>query len=120
MRPTTYTPEVVALAKSYVHEYEELGEVIPTVVGLCRYISRSKSTVYSWMKDEDKQEFLDTVNEIEEYQHIELLSGGLKGAFNSQITKLVLHNHGYSDKAEVDNKSSDGSLAHPGYKIVDE
>jgi hypothetical protein len=39
-----------------------------------------------------------------------LIDGGLIGDFNPTITKLMLTKHGYSDKQEVDNKSSDGSM----------
>lgn len=40
-----------------------------------------------------------------------LLNRGLMGAFNSNITKLMLSKHGYSDKQEIDHQSSDGSMA---------
>lgn len=109
MRPTTYTPEVVALAESYLHEYEDLGQVIPTIVGLCKFIGRSKSTVYKWASEEGKEAFSDTLREIEEWQHLELLNGALKGNLNPQIAKLVLHNHGYTEKQQIDTTSSDGS-----------
>ena len=39
---------------------------------------------------------------------------------NPTISKMLLAKHGYADKAEIDNTSSDGSLKHPGYTIVDE
>ena len=117
-RPTTYTQEVIDKARDYLIEYESCGEVIPTVVGLCRFIGRAKSTVYKWVGEEDKQEFSDIVNEIEEYQHIKLVSGGLSGGFNPMITKLILSKHGYSDKLEQDITSGGKVLQHPGYTIV--
>lgn len=121
-RPTIYTTEMLDEAFEYLrlfdipqHEREGLvsQEVIPTVVGLCRHIKRSKSTVYSWLKDDDKGDFLDIVSAIEESQHISLVSGGLASTFNPMITKLILSKHGYSEKMEVDNTSSDGS--HKGF-----
>ena len=39
-----------------------------------------------------------------------MLSGGLGGAYNAAITKLMLANHGYSEKVQQDNTSSDGSM----------
>jgi len=104
MRPTTYTDELVEQARSYVDNYKAEGEIIPTVVGLCKYIKRGKTTVYNWLKDDDKEEFRDIVSEIEEYQHIELLNGGLSGGFNPMISKLILGRHGYTDKVAVDDK----------------
>jgi len=35
---------------------------------------------------------------------------GLDGTFNSAITKLILHNHGYSDKQAIDHASTDGTM----------
>ena len=121
-RPTTYTNEMLDESVEYLRAFDTLQhereclvrqEVIPTIVGLCRYIKRSKSTVYSWLKDKDKEDFLDIVSAIEESQHISLVSGGLSGNYNPMITKLILSKHGYSDKMEVDNTSSDGS--HKGF-----
>lgn len=117
-RPTTYTQEVIEKARDYLIKYESCGEVVPTVVGLCRFIGRSKATVYNWIKEDDKKEFLDIVNEIEEYQHVKLVSGGLSGGFNPMITKLILSKHGYSDKVEQDITSGGEKLQHPGYAIV--
>ena len=122
-RPTSYNEEVLASAFYYVEHFDEFeDEVVPTVVGMCRYIKRGKTTVYNWMADEDdeKDDFRDIVSALEESQHIYLVNKGLAGAFNPMITKLMMGKHGYTEKSEVDNKSSDGSMAHPGYKIVDE
>ena len=122
MRPTTYTDEMLADAREYVETYKELGELVPTVVGLCRHIKRSKSTVYAWNQEEGKQEFSDILGEIEENQHIELLQGGLGNTFNSTITKMMMTKHGYSDKQEIDHSSADGSMSPPAvtYQVIDE
>ncbi len=122
MRPTTYTEEMLEDARDYLLAYKEKGELVPTVVGLCRHIKRSKSTVYSWAQDSDKQEFLDILGEIEEIQHIDLVGGGLGNTFNSSITKMMLTKHGYSDKQEIDHSSSDNSMSPPKatYTIVEE
>ena len=98
-RPTTYTKEVLELARDYV---ENCPNKVPLVVGLCKHISRSKATVYNWAKDEDKAEFLDILKEIEENQHVLLIENGLDNTFNSAITKMMLTKHGYSDKVEQD------------------
>lgn len=57
-RPTTYTQEVIDKARDYLIEYESCGEVIPTVVGLCRFIGRAKSTVYKWVSVDDFEKHL--------------------------------------------------------------
>lgn len=107
MRPTTYNEEMLADARYYVDHFDEEcfdEEVIPTVVGLCRFIKRARSTVYAWVNEEGKEEFSDIVKELEEYQHIKLVNGGLSNKYNPMISKLILGRHGYTDKVEVDDK----------------
>lgn len=66
---------------------------------------------------EQDAEFLSTLESIKKAeQELLLISGGLGGGFNATIAKLMLTNHGYSDKAQVDNTSSDGSMS-PNLKI---
>ena len=67
-RPTKYDDEVIALANDYAKNYAAIGDVVPSVVGLCAHINRSKSIVYEWIKDENKPEFLDIYNKIQEGQ----------------------------------------------------
>ena len=121
-RPTHYTEELIADALDYLEVYKTKEELVPTVVGLCRHINRSKSVVYNWAKDEDKALFVDILGQIEELQHIGLVNGGLSSAFNPAITKMMLTKHGYSDKQEIDHQSSDNSMSPPDnvYKIVKE
>jgi len=71
------------------------------VVGLVKYIERSKTCVYEWAKDEDKKEFKDILERINEIQRQVLINKGLSGEFNSNITKLVLGKHGFSEKKEL-------------------
>jgi hypothetical protein len=41
------------------------------------------------------------LEDIQATQKVVALSKGLNGEFNSAITKLVLHQHGMTDKSEV-------------------
>jgi len=110
-RPTTYTKDVLASAHGYIDGFKaSADELVPTVVGLCRHIERSKSTVYNWQKDPDKHEFLDILGKIEENQNIMLVNGGLGGTLNPTITKMMLTKHGYSDKQEIDHTTLGESL----------
>ncbi|MDF7480882.1 DNA-packaging protein, partial [Proteus mirabilis] len=45
------------------------------------------------------------------FQEMKLINSGLAGDFNATITKLMLANHGYSEKQEVDHTSSDNSMS---------
>lgn len=104
-RPTEYNPEIVQAARDYLVDYKEKhGHSIPSVVGLCKIISRGKSTIYDWANSEHAsyhEEFSDIVAQINEYQEFDLVDGGLTNEFNPTIAKLLLHKHGHSDKAET-------------------
>ena len=100
-RPTLYTPEILEKANTYLTEWSMVGDMIPSVEGLALYINIARSTIYNWEKDEDKTEFMDILEKINERQKQTLINKGLSGEFNSNITKLVLGKHGLSDKREL-------------------
>lgn len=108
MRPTKYNEEVQAKADGYLLRYEELGDVVPTVAGLAVYLGVSKSTVYLWA--EKNAQFSDTLKMVNAIQEARLSSGGLSNSMNATIVKLMLANHGYSEKSQVDHVSSDESM----------
>ena len=100
-RPTKYNPELQAEADTYVYRLEELGHVVPSRVGLCCFLGIDKTTSYEWEKV--YPEFSHTLRAVETLQEHMTLNGGLTGGLNSTIVKLVLANHGYSDKQAIDH-----------------
>ena len=62
-----------------------------------------------------KDAFRDICSAIAELQEIKLVTGGLVGGWNPQVTKMILTKHGYSDKQEIDHGSSDGSMTPRSY-----
>lgn len=105
-RPTDYSEEVAKLALEYVSDDESSNYLshnhgVPSVVGLCRVINRARSTVYKWAEEDDK-EFSDILDILMDFQHLTLVSGGLKNTLNPTITKLMLTKHGYSDRQDVE------------------
>jgi len=109
-RPTEFTPEVLEIANSYLDNFRmEHGHSIPSVVGLAKVLKKSRECLYNWARDEDKKEFSDILEQINTDQEFELVNGGLNGSLNSNITKLVLGKHGYSDKADTTIANPDGS-----------
>ena len=107
---TTFTDEIEQKALEYIEGgYKNEGQVIPSVVGLARYLKVSKSTVYKWEVD-GHGTFSDTLDICRDEQHLQLINKGLDGDFNSTITKLILTNHGYSDKVDTDITSQGDKL----------
>ena len=107
-RPTKLTDELKAKARNYELVFREEGDIIPSIEGLAYYLNIARSTLYKY-EDEDT-EFSDIVERVKTLQGKMLISGGLVGDFNASITKVILTKHDYSDKQEIDHKSSDNSM----------
>lgn len=124
-RPTNCTREVVDKAYDYLSSdpdknYKSYGHAIPSIVGLCRVLNRSRSSLYEWAsitKDQEAMEeyetrshFSDILALANECQELDVLNGGLSSDFNAHISALVLGKHGYHKKIDSDSTSSDGSM----------
>ncbi len=99
-RPSKYTPELLEMAERYVENYEDFGDVVPTVCGLALACGVSKSTLNAWRSDKGKPEFADLFEQLLAEQEVVLLDKGHSGEFNPTIVKLMLANHGYHEKIE--------------------
>jgi hypothetical protein len=100
-RPTDYGPGILELTRDYLSNYPNFGDAIPSIAGLSTFLKIARSTIYEWAKHEDKKEFSDILEDILSDQERTLINKGLKGEFNSTITKLALGKHGYKDNADV-------------------
>jgi len=100
-RPQEYNEKVLEQTKDYLENFRVYGDVIPSVAGLALHLNKARSTVYEWRQHEDKQEFADILHNILSLQEKLLINNGLTGEFNSNITKLVLGKHGYTDKTDI-------------------
>jgi len=108
-RPTKYNATIQKKADEYIKNLPE-DEVVHTVEGLADHIDVARSTVYKW-KDEI-EEFSDTLETILRKQAKTLINRGLTGEFNAPMTKMLMNvNHGYRERTELDNLSSDGSMS---------
>jgi len=105
-RPSKYGPEILEKTFEYLHIYQELGHVIPSATGLAFYLGVTRKTVHMWANDDDKAEFCYTFDRIQQKQELDSLSGGLNSTYNPQIAKLVLHNHGYHDKQDLNTQGA--------------
>ena len=108
-RPTKYNDSILTKARDYLINYEERGDVIPTVAGLSCELNVSRETLYTWAKEEGKEFFSDILCNIMAKQERVLTNKGLSGDFNPNITKMMLTKHGYSDKQDVNLGGQNGN-----------
>ena len=106
--PTKYTQDLQDQADEYIFKYSEVGDVIPSRVGLCCYLGVSKRVSYEW--EILYPDFMHTLDNIEAMQERTAVNRGLDGTFNAAITKLILHNHGYSEKQAIDHTTNGKEL----------
>jgi hypothetical protein len=104
-RPTKYSDDLQAQAEEYILSYEDLGELVPTIVGLAIHLDVTTKTIYNWATEE-KPEFLRIFTRVEQLQHRTLVNGGLAGTFNPAITKMMMTKHGYDEKAKPDESTN--------------
>ncbi len=108
-RPSIYNPQVLKDTQFYLHYYSDLGDVVPSIEGLARYLKIGLSTIKRWASDEGKEEFRATLEDIKTEQAHVLINKGLTSEINATIGKLMLHNHGYHEKAEIANYDMGGN-----------
>ena len=113
-RPTKYNDDMQAQADAYVTEWADY-DAIPSRVGLCCYLGIDKTTSYDW--EAIYPEFSHTLRVIDTLQEHTGVNKGITGEFNSTITKLVLANHGYSDRQAVDHTTA-GEAMQPNQIIL--
>lgn len=103
-RPTDYNEAMQARADAYVEGgFIDAGDVVPSRAGLALELGLSRNTLTNWEKH---PAFLSTLEKISHLQERISLNGGLRGDLNSTIVKLLLANHGYSDKVQQDVTSN--------------
>ncbi len=105
-RPTKYGPDMLLAAKDYLENWESTGDMIPNVAGLACELGVCIRTIHNWSAEHD--EFMHITRGMMSAQERKLLSGGLSGDFNPNITKLILGKHGYSDKQDNTLSGPDG------------
>lgn len=102
-RPTKLTDEVRKQAIGYYEDCINAG-VVPIAAQLAVILDVSKSTLYKWAETDDA--FSDTLSKIQTLQEATLVKGGLENKLNPTIAKLMLANHGYREKSEVEQNIS--------------
>lgn len=111
-RPSGLTPEMIERARNYMMgDFKEMGNTVPSIAGLSCYLGIGRSTIYEWEKV--SKDFSDTLEGIKAKQEMMLIDGGLDQRFSGTISKLMLANHGYSDKSQTDITTNGESVNKP-------
>lgn len=105
-RPTIYNEEILEKAKEYFLHLPE-DEMLHSLEGLAEYLDVSRSTIYDWISQEEKEEFSYIVDKILNKQGKTLINNGLIGKFNQSITKVMLSKHGYREGIEQMGKDGE-------------
>src|SRR5690349_17952968 len=104
-RPTEYDAERIGTQISNYFDDCKGNFYLPTVEGLAVHLCVARATIYRCR--EDHPEFRDILEQILALQASMLIQNGLKGEFNSTITKLMLSKHKgedglpYMDKQDI-------------------
>lgn len=109
-RPTKFNEELKEKALHYIENFQDYGDIVPSIEALALELGVSRSTVYLWGSDPDHP-FSDILEKCNQRQVRVLFNGSLSGGMNAQITKLMLGKQGYSEKLEQDHTSSDGTMS---------
>mgnify|MGYP003526899652 FL=1 len=111
-RPIEYTPRHTELAIEYLDtckdsytERDKLKVKLPSIEWLARHFQKEnipvhRSTIYEWK--ETYPEFSDILEAILSEQAERLINSSISGEYNSNIAKLLMGKHWYSDKQEID------------------
>ena len=98
-RPTKYNKDTIQKALEYIQNHKDYGDPVPIAAGLACELGVSKSTIYKWAGEHKL--FSDTLDLLQSKQERMLAGGALEGELQATIAKLMLANHGYSDKQEI-------------------
>lgn len=77
----------------------------PTLAGLCVHLGISRNTWADWRQN--RSDLMGVVTRVDEMIYDDHVTGGMTERYNPNLTARIT---GLTDKSEVDNKSSDGSM----------
>lgn len=113
--------ETLAAARDYMANYERYGHAIPSLKGLAKVLrdelnGPDRRTLYKWRDSID--EFKSLIDDMNDEQELALLHGGLTNKLNSNIVKLALGKHGYSDKQQQEISGPDGGPVETSATVI--
>lgn len=97
-RPTEYKEKFIEDMAKYIEGCKD--KELPSVEGFAVMLGVSKKSIYNWSKK--NKEFLHALEYLKTVQCRNLMNGGLLGAYNSTIAKLILSaNHNMREKSDL-------------------
>lgn len=98
---------MVEKAAGYVRETKADGLYpgdLPTIEGLAIFLDVNRSSIYEWERQDTPlgHKFSNILDRVKVEQAYKLIGKGLRGEYNSTITKLMLSKHGYVEETKVD------------------
>lgn len=107
-RPSKLTDEIREKAYEYINGgWQDTIDAFPNAAGLACELGVGKATLYRWA--EKDAEFRDTLGDLNHSQERNVLAGGARGDITHVVTKLVLANHDYGEKAQVAHTGPGGA-----------
>ena len=109
-RPIEFSDQIITDAYDYITRCEDtfkdnkLKVNLPSIEGLALHLEIARSTVYKWQSE--YPEFSDILELLLQKQAQALLNNGLSGSYNSTIAKLILSKHGYTERQEIEQKTT--------------
>ena len=98
-RRNRFTDKRAMDAMSYLEVLPLLGEEVPTNAGLSGYLGVPLHVLGEWAAE--SKEFARAMDVVAAEREKILINKGLSGKLNPQIVKLILAQHGYSEKQEI-------------------
>ena len=105
-RPSCYSEDNQAKADEYLENYEAAGDMVPQVAGVAKICGVCEKTIYNW--GDAHPDFLQTLSKIQTEQHRVLVNKGLSGDFSGPVSKLMLSNHGHSERTATEITGANG------------
>lgn len=114
-RPVEYTERHLELAKEYLKsckdtytDKDKLKVKLPSIEWLARHYQKAetpvhRSTIYEWR--DTYEPFSDILESILSEQAERLINSSISWEYNSNIAKLLMWKHWYSDKQEIEQKT---------------
>lgn len=111
-RPTEYNDnmllkahEYLASAHDYVDNEGKFHVKIPKAAGMAIHLGVARSTLYEWAKIHS--EFSDILERMNAMQEDRVIDRAMQGTYNSNIAKLLLGKHGYSEEQHLTHDAGD-------------